>query len=227
MNVVFVVLGVCPDVVCTVEVCVIFLDTLTPLFELYVQQRERQQWCSASEIGPESLKVQGPCVVYRYGVVWSPQFVGLAKVERQLDLSPFLYGGIVPSNSCFASGYGLRMVTHLLWSDLLWCALCGTVVVVVFMVVSRGSSAGEGGMGDRSRGWRGRRRPLQEPRTASGITGTVARASSTAVVAGMVEGPTALHPSTVAISIIVATKVPPSGTSGGSLVVAEDSGDPP
>ncbi|MQM11985.1 hypothetical protein Taro_044897, partial [Colocasia esculenta] len=40
---VFVVLGVCPGTVCTVEVCVVFLDTLTPVFELYVRLRERRQ----------------------------------------------------------------------------------------------------------------------------------------------------------------------------------------
>ncbi|MQL70999.1 hypothetical protein Taro_003314 [Colocasia esculenta] len=37
---VFVVLGVCPSIVCTIEVCVVFLDTLTLMFELYVQRRE-------------------------------------------------------------------------------------------------------------------------------------------------------------------------------------------
>ncbi|MQL68393.1 hypothetical protein Taro_000665 [Colocasia esculenta] len=31
---------------CTVEVCVVFLDTLTPMFELYVRLRERRQWGS-------------------------------------------------------------------------------------------------------------------------------------------------------------------------------------
>ncbi|MQL88282.1 hypothetical protein Taro_020843 [Colocasia esculenta] len=30
----------------TVEVCVVFLDTLTPEFELYVRLRERRQWGS-------------------------------------------------------------------------------------------------------------------------------------------------------------------------------------
>ncbi|MQL97623.1 hypothetical protein Taro_030321, partial [Colocasia esculenta] len=30
----------------TVEVCVVFLDTLTPVFELYVRLRERRQWDS-------------------------------------------------------------------------------------------------------------------------------------------------------------------------------------
>ncbi|MQL89673.1 hypothetical protein Taro_022237, partial [Colocasia esculenta] len=30
----------------TVEVCVVFLDTLTPMFELYVRLRERRQWSS-------------------------------------------------------------------------------------------------------------------------------------------------------------------------------------
>ncbi|MQL69593.1 hypothetical protein Taro_001904 [Colocasia esculenta] len=39
----FVVLRVCPGTVCTVEVCVVFLDTLIPMFELYVRLRERRQ----------------------------------------------------------------------------------------------------------------------------------------------------------------------------------------
>ncbi|MQM12665.1 hypothetical protein Taro_045584, partial [Colocasia esculenta] len=30
----------------TVEICVVFLDTLTPVFELYVRLRERRQWDS-------------------------------------------------------------------------------------------------------------------------------------------------------------------------------------
>ncbi|MQL99307.1 hypothetical protein Taro_032036, partial [Colocasia esculenta] len=37
------VLEICPGTVCTVEVCVVFLDTLTPVFELYVRLRERRQ----------------------------------------------------------------------------------------------------------------------------------------------------------------------------------------
>ncbi|MQL88513.1 hypothetical protein Taro_021075 [Colocasia esculenta] len=44
---VFVVLGVLSRYLCcTVEVCVVFLDTLTPEFELYVRLRERRQWGS-------------------------------------------------------------------------------------------------------------------------------------------------------------------------------------
>ncbi|MQL73978.1 hypothetical protein Taro_006331 [Colocasia esculenta] len=43
----FVVLGVLSRYwCCTVEVCVVFLDTLTPEFELYVRLRERRQWGS-------------------------------------------------------------------------------------------------------------------------------------------------------------------------------------
>ncbi|MQL74018.1 hypothetical protein Taro_006377, partial [Colocasia esculenta] len=37
------VLGVCPGTVSTGKVYVIFLDTLTPEFELYVRLRERRQ----------------------------------------------------------------------------------------------------------------------------------------------------------------------------------------
>ncbi|MQL96940.1 hypothetical protein Taro_029618 [Colocasia esculenta] len=68
---VFVVLGVLFwYLCCTVEVCVVFLDTLTPEFELYVRLRERRQWGSDF-----------------------PEFVLLSLlfdfflVERQLDLS--------------------------------------------------------------------------------------------------------------------------------------------
>ncbi|MQL91181.1 hypothetical protein Taro_023786 [Colocasia esculenta] len=68
---VFVVLGVLSRYLCcTVEVCVVFLDTLTPEFELYVRLRERRQWDSDF-----------------------PEFVLLSLlfdfflVERQLDLS--------------------------------------------------------------------------------------------------------------------------------------------
>ncbi|MQM23218.1 hypothetical protein Taro_056281 [Colocasia esculenta] len=44
---VFVVLGVLSRYLCcTVEVCVVFLDTLTPEFELYVRLRKRWQWGS-------------------------------------------------------------------------------------------------------------------------------------------------------------------------------------
>ncbi|MQL89067.1 hypothetical protein Taro_021637, partial [Colocasia esculenta] len=55
---------------CTVEVCVVFLDSLTPEFELYVRLRERRQWDNDF-----------------------PEFVLLSLlfdfflVERQLDLS--------------------------------------------------------------------------------------------------------------------------------------------
>ncbi|MQL83890.1 hypothetical protein Taro_016379 [Colocasia esculenta] len=54
------------------SVCVVFLDTLTPVFELYVRLRERRQWGSDF---PEC------------GVDWSPQLFDFFLVERQLDLS--------------------------------------------------------------------------------------------------------------------------------------------
>ncbi|MQM22722.1 hypothetical protein Taro_055778, partial [Colocasia esculenta] len=62
----------------TVEVCVVFLDTLTPEFELYVRLREKMTGDSGSCLGgsrPESLKVSGLSLRQ-----CSPQ------VERQLDL---------------------------------------------------------------------------------------------------------------------------------------------
>ncbi|MQL72854.1 hypothetical protein Taro_005196 [Colocasia esculenta] len=52
------VLRACPGMVCTIEVCVVFLDTLTLVFELYVRLRERRQG-TTTELGPESLKVSG------------------------------------------------------------------------------------------------------------------------------------------------------------------------
>ncbi|MQM17945.1 hypothetical protein Taro_050928 [Colocasia esculenta] len=54
--------------VCTVKVCVVFLDTLTPEFELYIQLRERRQWAATCVCG---------CAVACSALV----------VERQLDLS--------------------------------------------------------------------------------------------------------------------------------------------
>ncbi|MQL70563.1 hypothetical protein Taro_002867 [Colocasia esculenta] len=65
---VFVVLGVLSRYLCcTVEVCVVFLDTLTPEFELYVRLRERRQWGSdfpefvllSLVLRPETLEVPG------------------------------------------------------------------------------------------------------------------------------------------------------------------------
>ncbi|MQL87326.1 hypothetical protein Taro_019860 [Colocasia esculenta] len=67
------VLGVCLDTVSIVKVCVVFLDTLTPEFELYVRLRERRQW--------EETRVCS-CVVCRSGVGWSPQFLDPVEVER-------------------------------------------------------------------------------------------------------------------------------------------------
>ncbi|MQL88771.1 hypothetical protein Taro_021334, partial [Colocasia esculenta] len=49
---VLVVLGVGPGTVCTIEVYVVFLDTLTPVFELYVRLRERRQQGSGLSVGP-------------------------------------------------------------------------------------------------------------------------------------------------------------------------------
>ncbi|MQL84178.1 hypothetical protein Taro_016687, partial [Colocasia esculenta] len=54
----------------TVEVCVVFLDTLTPEFELYVRLRERRQWDSDF---PEFVLVS---LLFDFFLV-----------ERQLDLS--------------------------------------------------------------------------------------------------------------------------------------------
>ncbi|MQM04129.1 hypothetical protein Taro_036921 [Colocasia esculenta] len=103
----------------TVEVCVVFLDTLTPLLELYVRLWERQQWDSdfpefvllslgapardsrGARHGPAAVCLQVWCWLVST-VVW------LYLVERQLDLSPFPCGGVVLSDSCFACyGCGL------------------------------------------------------------------------------------------------------------------------
>ncbi|MQL99865.1 hypothetical protein Taro_032595 [Colocasia esculenta] len=72
---VFVVLGVCRGIVCTTEVCVVFLDTLTPVFEL--------------ELRPESLKVLGMDLQLCGLQVWCwlvSTILWLVIVERQLDL---------------------------------------------------------------------------------------------------------------------------------------------
>ncbi|MQL95661.1 hypothetical protein Taro_028325 [Colocasia esculenta] len=82
----------------TVEVCVVFLDTLTIEFELYVWLRERRQWdsdfpefvFSRLVLRLETLEVPGmdlQLCVYRCGVGWSPQLFDFFLVERQLDLS--------------------------------------------------------------------------------------------------------------------------------------------
>ncbi|MQM02828.1 hypothetical protein Taro_035602, partial [Colocasia esculenta] len=93
---VFVVLGVLSRYLCcTVEVCVVFLDTLTPEFELYVRLRERRQWDNdfpefVLVSLPETLEVPGmglQLCVCRCGVGWSPQLFDFFLVERQLDLS--------------------------------------------------------------------------------------------------------------------------------------------
>ncbi|MQL89236.1 hypothetical protein Taro_021806 [Colocasia esculenta] len=73
---VFVVLGVLSRYLCcTVEVCVVFLDTLTPEFELYVRLRERRQW--GSNCGAIGFVVASPiawCVVSN--VVRTPKHHG-------------------------------------------------------------------------------------------------------------------------------------------------------
>ncbi|MQM22514.1 hypothetical protein Taro_055567 [Colocasia esculenta] len=80
---VFVVLGVLSRYLCCiVGVCVVFLDTLTPEFELYVRLRERRQWGSDF---PEF--VLWSLVARLCGVGWSPQLFVFFLVERQLDLS--------------------------------------------------------------------------------------------------------------------------------------------
>ncbi|MQM15110.1 hypothetical protein Taro_048048, partial [Colocasia esculenta] len=69
----------------TVEVCVVFLDTLTLVLELYVWLRERRQ-----VLRPETLEVPGmglQLCVCRCGVGWSPQLFDFFLVEQQLDLS--------------------------------------------------------------------------------------------------------------------------------------------
>ncbi|MQL82100.1 hypothetical protein Taro_014566 [Colocasia esculenta] len=98
----------CPDPVSTVKVCVVFLDTLTPEFELYIQMRDRWQGvatrvcgsavaCSVLMVGgwtlgsrPESLKVSGLGLQQCSLQVWSwfvSIILDLVEVERQLDLS--------------------------------------------------------------------------------------------------------------------------------------------
>ncbi|MQL68953.1 hypothetical protein Taro_001244 [Colocasia esculenta] len=118
------VLGVCSGTVCTVEVCVVFLNTITPVFELYVRLRERRQLGSDLELGPESLKVPGIdlqlcglqtemwflCCVVRVGY-WRHEPVVCSRVVASLL-----------SDSFFAAGCDLCTVTRWLWFDPLWCA---------------------------------------------------------------------------------------------------------
>ncbi|MQM14130.1 hypothetical protein Taro_047060 [Colocasia esculenta] len=65
------VLGACLCTVCTVKDFVIFLVTLTPVFELYVRLSERRQWDNDLELGPESLKVPD-MGLQQYGLQSSP-----------------------------------------------------------------------------------------------------------------------------------------------------------
>ncbi|MQL84018.1 hypothetical protein Taro_016519 [Colocasia esculenta] len=58
------VLGFCPSTLSTIKVYVVFLDTLTPKFELYVRLRERRQGAATRVCG----------------------FLDLVEVEQQLDL---------------------------------------------------------------------------------------------------------------------------------------------
>ncbi|MQL69487.1 hypothetical protein Taro_001770 [Colocasia esculenta] len=107
---------------CTIEVCVVFLDTLTPVFELYVRLRER--WQRGSDL-PKSLKVLG---------------MGLQLCGLQVVLvlcvrvgywrhEPVVHSRVVESflsDSCFATGCGLCVVTR--WLRFYHCG-CGSVVV--------------------------------------------------------------------------------------------------
>ncbi|MQM06133.1 hypothetical protein Taro_038953 [Colocasia esculenta] len=66
------------------------LDTLTPVFELYVRLRERRQWDSDLELRPGSLEVSGMGLRLCGPQVWCylvSIVVWLVLVERQLDLS--------------------------------------------------------------------------------------------------------------------------------------------
>ncbi|MQM06608.1 hypothetical protein Taro_039434 [Colocasia esculenta] len=74
----------------TIRDCVVYLDTLTPVFELYVRLRERWHW-AATHAWAYS------CVVCRYGVSCLHSSY-LAEMKRQLDLSSVaarLRGGLV------------------------------------------------------------------------------------------------------------------------------------
>ncbi|MQL75668.1 hypothetical protein Taro_008049, partial [Colocasia esculenta] len=101
---VFVVLGVLSRYwCCTVEVCVVFLDTLTPEFELYVRLRERRQWAATSQtaVGPFVRDCEAErlffCCVVRVGY-WPDQPVVRSRVVASF-----------PSDSCFAIRRGLRV----------------------------------------------------------------------------------------------------------------------
>ncbi|MQL77285.1 hypothetical protein Taro_009698 [Colocasia esculenta] len=84
------------------------MDTLTPVFELYVRLRERRQRGSDWELGMESLKVPGMGLQLCGLQVWcwlvsTVLWLWLVLVERQLDLSSViarLRGGTVVMRLC-------------------------------------------------------------------------------------------------------------------------------
>ncbi|MQL69072.1 hypothetical protein Taro_001369 [Colocasia esculenta] len=103
----------------TVEVCVVFLDTLTLVLELYVWLRERRQ-----VLRPETLEVPGmglQLCVCRCGVGWSPQLFDFFLVERfdQFEVCP---------------GVG-TVVTQL------WCADDDKVTLATYMLQIGGRDA--------------------------------------------------------------------------------------
>ncbi|MQL73391.1 hypothetical protein Taro_005745 [Colocasia esculenta] len=140
---VFVVLGVLSRYwCCTVEVCVIFLNTLTPEFELYVRLRERRQWGSDF---PEFVLVSlsAPAKDYRVG-----PFVRDCEAERLFlccvirvgywPNQPVVRSRVVasfPSDSCFATCRGSCVCDS--WSRFNQFEVCpgvGTIVIELWFV---------------------------------------------------------------------------------------------
>ncbi|MQL71584.1 hypothetical protein Taro_003920 [Colocasia esculenta] len=112
---VFVVLGVSPSTVCTVEICVVFLDTLTPVFKLYVRLRERRQW--DSDLVPKGVR-HGPTAVWSAGVV----LVGL-------HCSLALLCGCRAAVEPFVRDYETKRLVEVL--PVVVCPGGGTILVVV------------------------------------------------------------------------------------------------
>ncbi|MQL90034.1 hypothetical protein Taro_022621 [Colocasia esculenta] len=87
------VLGVCPDTMCTIEVCVVFLDTLTPVFELYVRLRgDQARVPKGARHGPAAVWSPGVvlvslhyCLACACGVAVGP-FVRDCKTERLVEV---------------------------------------------------------------------------------------------------------------------------------------------
>ncbi|MQL81775.1 hypothetical protein Taro_014228 [Colocasia esculenta] len=132
-----VVLRACPGTECTTEVCVVFLDTLTPVLELYVQLREKWQRGSDLELGPESLKVLGMGLQLCGLQVWC----SLVSTAGWLTLDSLVE--VLPVGVCLRGGIVVVVVPWwylvVVGDQLLWWFACEAVLGI--LVVGRTSGA--------------------------------------------------------------------------------------